>query len=84
MEKILVTPRSYGKTNPALFEQLAEAGYEVVRNDVGGIFTKEQMIERIAPCVGSDHWRRPDGRGRYRRRTEAARHLQIRRRRGQH
>ena len=52
MEKILVTPRSYGKTNPALFEQLAEAGYEVVRNDVGGIFTKEQMIERIAPCVG--------------------------------
>lgn len=52
MEKILVTPRSYGKTNPALFEQLAAAGYEAVRNDIGGIFTKEQLIERIRDCVG--------------------------------
>lgn len=52
MEKILVTPRSYGKTNPALFDMLAEVGYEIVRNDVGGILTKEQMIERIADCVG--------------------------------
>ena len=51
-EKILVTPRSYGKEEPALFEQLSGAGYEIVRNDTGGILTKEQMSERTAPCAG--------------------------------
>ena len=50
--KILITPRSYGKTDPSLFDKLERAGYEIVRNDTGGIMTKEQMIEKIAPCVG--------------------------------
>ena len=36
-EKILTTPRSYGKNMPQLFEQLENAGYEVVRNTTGGI-----------------------------------------------
>jgi D-3-phosphoglycerate dehydrogenase len=51
-KKILVTPRSYGKEDPALFEKLAGAGFKIVKNDTGGILTKAQMIEKIAPCAG--------------------------------
>ncbi len=51
-DKILITPRSYGKADPSLFEKLKSAGYELVLNDSGGILTKEQMIEKIAPCAG--------------------------------
>ena len=51
-EKILTTPRSYGKNMPQLFEQLENAGYEVVRNTTGGILEKEQMKELIADCAG--------------------------------
>ena len=50
--KVLTTPRSYGKTDPAVFEMLEEAGIEVIRNSSGSIFTKEQMIESIADCDG--------------------------------
>ncbi|MDR1660253.1 MAG: phosphoglycerate dehydrogenase [Desulfovibrio sp.] len=50
--KILVTPRSFGKTNPALFERLRAAGLEVVRNDTGGILTAAQMREKISQCAG--------------------------------
>ena len=51
-EKILVTPRSYGKDMPALFEQLRAAGCEVVRNTTGGILEKEQMKVLLADCTG--------------------------------
>lgn len=51
-EKILTTPRSYGKGMPELFEQLEEAGYEVVKNTTGGILEKEAMKEMLADCVG--------------------------------
>lgn len=50
--KVLVTPRSYGKTDPAVFEMLERAGVDVVRNDTGNIFTKQQMLEQIADCDG--------------------------------
>lgn len=50
--KVLVTPRSYGKNDPTVFEMLEQAGLEVVRNDTGNIFTKEQMLEKIADCDG--------------------------------
>lgn len=50
--KVLVTPRSYGKTDPAVFDMLAQAGLDVVRNDTGNILTKEQMLEKIADCDG--------------------------------
>ena len=50
--KILTTPRSYGKTDPVVFDMLAEAGLEVVRNTSGKIFTKEEMIRAIADCDG--------------------------------
>ena len=52
MEKILTTPRSYGKNMPQLFEALEGAGYEVVRNTTGGILDREQMKAMIAGCVG--------------------------------
>lgn len=51
-EKILTTPRSYGKTNPELFARLEAAGYEVVKNTTSGILEKEQMKKLIADCVG--------------------------------
>lgn len=51
-EKILVTPRSYGKNRPELFAQLEQAGYEVVRNATGGILEREQIKALIADCVG--------------------------------
>lgn len=51
-EKILTTPRSYGKGMPKLFEQLEAAGYEVIKNTTGGILTREQMKEMLADCVG--------------------------------
>ena len=50
--KVLTTPRSYGKTDPAVFDMLEQAGIEVIRNTSGNIFTKEQMIENIADCDG--------------------------------
>ena len=52
MEKVLVTPRSYGKNNPALFAMLKDAGYEVVGNETGGIMSKEQILGAIPDCVG--------------------------------
>lgn len=50
--KVLVTPRSYGKTNPELFEQLKNAGLEVVRNETGGILDKETMKRLLSDCDG--------------------------------
>ncbi|MBR3664256.1 MAG: phosphoglycerate dehydrogenase [Desulfovibrio sp.] len=50
--KVLVTPRSFGKNNPALFDQLTAKGLTVVRNDTGGILTEQQMCEKIADCAG--------------------------------
>jgi D-3-phosphoglycerate dehydrogenase len=50
--KILVTPRSFGKTNPVLFERLSAAGLEAIRNDTGGILSAQQMREKIADCRG--------------------------------
>lgn len=51
-EKILTTPRSYGKNMPELFAQLEAAGYEVVKNTTGGILDKETIKEMIADCAG--------------------------------
>lgn len=51
-ERILTTPRSYGKNAPELFERLEAAGYEVVRNTTGGILTRDKIKELIADCAG--------------------------------
>ena len=50
--KVLTTPRSYGKTDPAVFEMLEKAGLEVVRNTTGGILDKAAMMELLADCDG--------------------------------
>ena len=50
--KVLTTPRSYGKTDPAVFEMLKEKGLEVVRNETGGILDKETMMRLLADCEG--------------------------------
>ena len=50
--KILVTPRSFGKTNPELFDRLTQAGLEVIRNDTGGILSAAQMKEKLTSCAG--------------------------------
>ena len=46
--KILVTPRSFGKNNPELFDILRDAGLEVIRNDTGGILSEEAVKEKLA------------------------------------
>ena len=51
-ERILITPRSYGRDMPKLFAQLEAAGYEVIQNTTGGILEREQMKEWIADCAG--------------------------------
>jgi D-3-phosphoglycerate dehydrogenase len=50
--KVLVTPRSFGKTDPEAFEILARAGLDVSVNDSGGILTADQMKERLKDCDG--------------------------------
>ena len=52
MEKILITPRSYGKYDPSVEDLLTQAGYTLVRNPVGRILTKEEMMQAIAGCSG--------------------------------
>ncbi|MBO4369367.1 MAG: phosphoglycerate dehydrogenase [Desulfovibrio sp.] len=50
--RILITPRSFGKNNPELFDRLTEKGLTLLRNDTGGILSEEAMIERIKDCSG--------------------------------
>lgn len=52
MDKILITPRSYGKTDMSVLDKIRDAGFEPVVNPYGQILTKEQMIAEIADCVG--------------------------------
>lgn len=50
--KVLVTPRSFGKTNPDLFLRLERAGLEIIRNTTGGILDESAMCKLIEPCSG--------------------------------
>ena len=52
MEKILITPRSFGNTYPAAFDELSAAGYGLIKNQTGQLFSKEMMIEHIACASG--------------------------------
>lgn len=52
MEKVLITPRSYGKYNPEIVEGIRSAGYEPVMNPFGQILNKKQLQELISDCVG--------------------------------
>ncbi|MHC1770663.1 MAG: phosphoglycerate dehydrogenase [Flexilinea sp.] len=50
--KILITPRSYGKTDSKVFDMLEQAGITYVRNETGGILNKEQMKSLLSDCDG--------------------------------
>ncbi|MEG1857460.1 MAG: phosphoglycerate dehydrogenase [Pseudoflavonifractor sp.] len=50
--KVLTTPRSYGKTDPEVFELLKKAGVEVVKNETGGILDKPAIMKLLADCDG--------------------------------
>lgn len=50
--KVLVTPRSFGKTDPRPFQILRDAGLEVAVNDSGGILDREELARRLADCDG--------------------------------
>lgn len=50
--KILVTPRSFGKTDPHPFELLRAAGLEIGANTSGGILDRDGMAARLADCDG--------------------------------
>ncbi|MDD3164415.1 MAG: phosphoglycerate dehydrogenase [Oscillospiraceae bacterium] len=52
MKKVLVTPRSFAKTDDAPVRLLQEAGYTIVRNPAGKIMTKEEMQTCIADVDG--------------------------------
>jgi len=51
-KKVVVTPRSFGKTDPAPFELLKSRGYDVVCNPFGRILTKDEMKALLADADG--------------------------------
>lgn len=50
--RILVTPRSFGKGDPAPFDILRRAGLEVHVNDSGGILDGGELASRLEGCAG--------------------------------
>jgi len=58
--KILVTPRSFGKNDPAPRRMLEERGYELIMNPYGRILTKEELKEHLRDAdgviAGVDHY----------------------------
>lgn len=50
--KVLITPRSFAKNDPAPLELLRGKGLEIVRNDTGGILTASRMALLAADCDG--------------------------------
>ncbi|MBQ9537432.1 MAG: phosphoglycerate dehydrogenase [Desulfovibrionaceae bacterium] len=50
--QILITPRSFGKNNPELFDILTQAGLDIIRNDTGAILSEAAMEEKLAGCSG--------------------------------
>ena len=52
MPKVLITPRSFAKYNDEPYEKLEKAGIEYIKNPVGGILTKEQMLLHIKGIDG--------------------------------
>lgn len=52
MQKILVTPRSFGKGDPEPCRMLESAGYQVVMNTTGGILQEDQLKSLLEDCTG--------------------------------
>jgi len=50
--KVLITPRSFGKSSSKPLDLLKEKGYEVVMNPYGRILTREEMMKHIVDVDG--------------------------------
>lgn len=50
--KILITPRSFAKNDPAPLELLHAAGFETVKNVLGTVYSKEQMLASVHDVDG--------------------------------
>jgi D-3-phosphoglycerate dehydrogenase len=50
--KILITPRSFGKSSSKPLDLLKEKGYEVVQNPYGRIMTRQEMMKHIVDVDG--------------------------------
>ena len=50
--KVLVTPRSFGTADPFVFETLADAGIEVIRNPDGAILPEHRLKSLLQGCEG--------------------------------
>ena len=52
MPKVLVTPRSFAQYDNAPYEAMQNAGITPIKNPIGGILIKEQMIAHIKEAAG--------------------------------
>jgi D-3-phosphoglycerate dehydrogenase len=50
--KILITPRSFAKQDKAPLRLLEAKGFEIVRNETGGIMSEKQLKSAIEGCGG--------------------------------
>lgn len=51
-KKILVTPRSFGKTSNVPFEMLAKYDYEIIRNESGKQYSEAELLDIIEDIDG--------------------------------
>lgn len=51
-KRILITPRSFGKTSNVPFEMLEGQGYEIIRNDTGRSYTEDELLKVIEDADG--------------------------------
>ena len=50
--KVLITPRSFAQYNKTPYEKLEQAGIAVIKNPVGGVMNKEEMLTHIKGADG--------------------------------
>lgn len=51
-KKVLITPRSFGKTSNVPFEMLEKYGYETIKNDTGKNYTEDELLRVIEDVDG--------------------------------
>lgn len=51
-KKILITPRSFGKTSSVPFEMLVKYHYEIIKNDTGKKYSEEELLDVIDDVDG--------------------------------
>jgi D-3-phosphoglycerate dehydrogenase len=51
-KKILVTPRSFGKTSNVPFEMLEKFNYEIIRNESGKQYTEAELLDIVEDIDG--------------------------------